>query len=177
MRPIDADSIYPWYVDTFKENKELGFKGIKPNEPRFSMHDIKANLDNIPTINYYTGTAEGPEIIKIEDITADELRAWMKRMEEGIQLYPDNSWTKVEDGLPDEFEEVLCYYEYYRYGDYNCMYRTYGVGYMSKLDDEIFWNGDVSGHKLRVIAWKRFGRYPEEIPNKEIGEDLDDQDN
>ena len=122
MRPIDADSIYPWYLDAFKENKELGLKGIKPSEPRFSMNDIKGNLDNIPTINYYNGIAEGPEIIKIEDITADELRDWMKHMEEGIQLYPDNSWTKVEDGLPDELEEVLCYYEYYRYGDYNCMY-------------------------------------------------------
>lgn len=146
MRLIDADSIYPWYVDAFKENKELGFKGIKPNEPRFSMNDIKENLDNIPTIS-------------------------------SMQLYPDNSWTKVEDGLPEEFEDVLCYYEYYRYGDYNCMYRTYGVGYMSKLDNKIFWNRDVGGHKSRVIAWKKFNRYPGETPNKEIVEDLDDQDN
>ncbi len=128
--------------------------------------EIREKLDNIPTINFYCGTAEDPEVIKIEDITADELRAWMKHMEEGIQLYPDNSWTKVEDGLPEEFEDVLCYYEYYRYGDYNCMYRTYGVGYMSKLDNKIFWNGDVGGHRSRVIAWKKFGRYPGEIPNK-----------
>lgn len=137
MRLIDADSIYPWYLNAFKENKELGFKGIKPNEPRFSMNDIKGNLDNIPTISC-------------------------------IQLYPDDSWTKVEDGLPDEFEDVICYYEYYRYGDYNCMYRTYGIGYMSKLDGKVFWNGDVCGSKSRVIAWKKFNRYPGEIPNKEI---------
>lgn len=146
MRPIDADSIYPWYVNAFKENKELGFKGIKPNEPRFSMNDIKENLDNIPTIS-------------------------------SMQLYLDDSWTKVEDDLPDEFEEVICYYEYYRSGDYNCMWRTYGVGFMSKLDGKVFWNGDISGLKLRVIAWKKFNRYPGEIPNKEIGEGLDDQDN
>lgn len=137
MRPIDADSIYPWYLNAFKENKELGFKGIKPNEPRFSMNDIKGNLDNIPTISC-------------------------------IQLYSDDSWTKVEDGLPNEFEDVICYYEYYRYGDYNCMYRTYGIGYMSKLDGKVFWNGDVYGSQSRVIAWKKFNRYPGEIPNKEI---------
>lgn len=146
MRLIDADSIYPWYLKAFKENKELGLKGIKPSEPRFSMNDIKENLDNIPTISC-------------------------------IQSYPDDSWTKVEDGLPDEFEDVLCYYEYYRYGDYNCMYRTYGVGYMSIYDGQVYWDGDVKGHKSRVIAWKRFNRYPGEVPNKEIGEDLDDQDN
>lgn len=134
------------------------------------MGDIKGKLDNIPTINIYSGKAENPKAIKIEDITADELRAWMKRMEEAMKLYPDDSWTKVEDGLPDEFEDVLCYYEYYRYGDYNCMYRTYGVGYMSKLDGKVYWNGDVSGVKARVIAWKEFNRYPGEVPNKEIGE-------
>ncbi len=177
MRPIDADSIYPWYLNAFKENKELGFKGIKPNEPRFSMNDIKGNLDNIPTINIYTGTSESPPTRKIEDITSDELREWMKHMDQGAWLYLKDSWTKVEDGLPDEFEEVICYYEYYRYGDYNCMYRTYGVGYMSKLDNKIFWNGDVGGVKSNVIAWKRFNRYPCEIPNKEFREDLDDQDN
>ena len=139
MRPIDADSIYPWYLNAFKENKELGFKGIKPNEPRFSMNDIKGNLDDIPTISC-------------------------------MQLFPDNNWTKVEDGLPDEFEEVICYYEYYRYGgDYNCMWRTYGVGYIARLHDgEALWCGDISGHKSRVIAWKKFNRYPGEIPNKEI---------
>lgn len=85
-----------------------------------------------------------------------------------MQLYLDDSWTKVEDGLPDEFEEVICYYEYYRYGDYNCMWRGYGLGYITRLDDKVFWNGDIGGHKLRVIAWKRFNRYPGEIPNKEI---------
>lgn len=132
------------------------------------MGDIKGKLDNIPTINNYSGTAENPKTIKIEDITADELRAWMKRMEEAMKLYSDDSWTKVEDGLPDEFEDVICYYEYYRYGDYNCMYRTYGIGYMSKLDDKVFWNGDVYGSQSRVIAWKKFNRYPGEIPNKEI---------
>lgn len=126
-------------------------------------------MKSIPVINSYTGTAESPKAIKIEDITSEELRDWMKRMEEAIKLYPDDSWTKVEDGLPDEFEEVLCYYEYYRYGDYNCMWRGYGLGYIARLGDgESLWCGDIRGHKSRVIAWKKFNRYPGEIPNKEI---------
>lgn len=83
-------------------------------------------------------------------------------------IYSDDSWTKVEDGLPDEFEEVICYYEYYRYGDYNCMWSGYGLGYIVRLHEEVYWCGDISGHKLRVIAWKKFNRYPGEIPNKEI---------
>ena len=40
MRLIDADAIYPWYMDAFD---------FDPNEVRFSMNDIRDNLDNIPT--------------------------------------------------------------------------------------------------------------------------------
>lgn len=44
MKLIDADSIYKWYLDAFKGR-------IKPNEIRFSMNDIRDNLENIPPID------------------------------------------------------------------------------------------------------------------------------
>lgn len=50
MRPIDADMIFPWYTEAFSEEK-LGEKAISPDEVRFSMNDIRENLDNIPTLN------------------------------------------------------------------------------------------------------------------------------
>ena len=43
-RLIDADSVYKWYLEAFKGQ-------IKPNEIRFSMNDIRDNLENIPTID------------------------------------------------------------------------------------------------------------------------------
>ena len=43
QRLIDANAIFPWYVETFKGK-------IAPNEVRFSMNDIACNLLNIPTI-------------------------------------------------------------------------------------------------------------------------------
>lgn len=42
MRLIDADAVFPWYVSNFKD--------MEPSDVRFSMNDIKGNLDNIPTI-------------------------------------------------------------------------------------------------------------------------------
>ena len=59
-------------------------------------------------------------------------------------------WTKVEDGLPENGVDVLCWYEYFRYGSYNQMFRTYGIGYQYNGN----WAGNAaSGHKARVLAW------------------------
>lgn len=50
-RLIDADTVYPWYVEAFSANRIGEDKEIKPEDMRFSMNDIRDNLDNIPTID------------------------------------------------------------------------------------------------------------------------------
>lgn len=40
-----------------------------------------------------------------------------------------SEWIPVTERLPEEGEEVLIWYEYFRYGSYNDMYQTYGIGY------------------------------------------------
>lgn len=37
-----------------------------------------------------------------------------------------HGWIPVTEGLPEELETVLVWFEYYRYGNFNCMYQTYG---------------------------------------------------
>lgn len=65
---------------------------------------------------------------------------------------PDRKkWIPVDKKLPQPYKEVLCWYEYYRYGDYNCMYQTYGIGIYDSKNN--MWGGDITGHKARVIAW------------------------
>lgn len=58
MRPIDADMIFPWYTEAFSE-AVIGERAIKPDEVRFSMNDIRENLDNIPTLNPTNGDFKG----------------------------------------------------------------------------------------------------------------------
>ena len=74
---------------------------------------------------------------------------WMQWIEEdAIDITAE--WTKVEDGLPENGVNVLCWYEYFRYGSYNRMFRTYGIGYQYNGN----WAGDAAfGHKARVLAW------------------------
>lgn len=50
MRLIDADDVFRFYVEAFSR-KNLGERAIQPNEIRFSMNDIRDNLDNMPTID------------------------------------------------------------------------------------------------------------------------------
>ena len=59
-------------------------------------------------------------------------------------------WISVKDGLPEDGKEVLCWYEYFRYGSYNRMFQTYGIGQCYNK----MWYGEVAnGIRARVIAW------------------------
>ena len=60
-------------------------------------------------------------------------------------------WIPVSERLPKPMVDVLCWYEYFRFGDYNRMYQTYGIGHYFR---DGFWGGEVSnGQKCKVLAW------------------------
>lgn len=68
-------------------------------------------------------------------------------------------WISVEERLPEPYVDVLCYYEYYRYGEYNCMWRTIDRGYYGNG----IWGGEAGqGHKNKVLAWMPLPQPPEE---------------
>ena len=71
-------------------------------------------------------------------------------------------WIPVSERLPDDMQRVLIWFEYYRYGDYNCMYQTYGFGYVCDGKWSPFINGETGWRDARIIAWM-----PLPIPYKE----------
>ena len=67
-----------------------------------------------------------------------------------INVPSNDGWIPVEKKLPEEGQKVLVWYEYFRYGEYNRMFKTYGIGW--QFDGH--WSGDMSGTKARCIAWQ-----------------------
>lgn len=73
----------------------------------------------------------------------------LRREIQELKNKKNDGWIPVEERLPEEWEKVIVWYEYFRYGDYNRMYETYGIGWQYGGH----WAGDVSGTKARCIAW------------------------
>ena len=67
-------------------------------------------------------------------------------------------WVLTDEKLPPNGQDVLCWYEYFRFGEYNRMYQTFGIGYQFNGN----WGGEVvQGQKAKVLAWMPLPKPPE----------------
>lgn len=128
----------------------------RPCEP------LQAGPVRIYSAHDLIGCREGRSFRK--PILIDELDAFLQRCVPQVQIagysITDDSptgWIDAEDELPPEGELVLCCCEYFRYGDYNCMWRTVDTGY--QFDGR--WSGNAAqGHKAKVLFWRAIPEPP-----------------
>lgn len=73
-----------------------------------------------------------------------------------------DEWVDTKDYLPDNDDEVLIWYEYFRYGDYNCVSETYGIArYIHRYN---MWSGnDLNGTDVKVLKWQPLPKPPKRI--------------
>lgn len=71
-----------------------------------------------------------------------------------IYSHIPSPWIRADRRLPEDGETVLVWFEYFRYGDYNCPFQMYGLS----LTINGKWSGivnDTTGWKdLKIIAWQ-----------------------
>ncbi|MBQ6148953.1 MAG: DUF551 domain-containing protein [Oscillospiraceae bacterium] len=85
--------------------------------------------------------------VNFDGHTAEEIA---EAFEVAFRALERSRWIPVSERLPEEDTNVLCWYGYFRYGNYNRIYQTYGVGtYFGRFG----WAGDITGEQARVIAW------------------------
>lgn len=75
-------------------------------------------------------------------------------------------WVLTDEKLPPDGQDVLCWYKYFRFGEYYRMYQTFGIGYQFNGN----WGGEVAqGQKAKVLAWMPLPR-PPKMEGGESGE-------
>ena len=95
----------------------------------------------------------------LTDKEAEIYDSWLEA--ESVEVQPVNNWINADEQQPDEdYKEVLVWYEYFRYGEFNCMYQTYGIGYYVK-QYEMWFGEDLNGTKVKVLYWQPLPEPPE----------------
>ena len=73
---------------------------------------------------------------------------------EALKALPSaQQWISCAERLPEENVNVLIWFEYFRYGDYNRLFQAYGLSYVYCGKWSGFINGESGWRQMRVIAW------------------------
>jgi hypothetical protein len=124
---------------------------------------IMNDQDLVNALREHAGWAQANEwetpITLGDDLTeaADRIEAQAKEIEKLRGQVPH--WIPVEERLPENFRKVLCWGEYFRYGDFNGMFVNYALGYQNNGS----WGGEVAnGTNARALAWMPLPEPPKE---------------
>lgn len=110
------------------------------------------DLSEIPDIDV-TG------LYNLNDIlaqAADTIEALSEKLTDMERPAEDcgGGWIPCKERLPEDGVDVLVWFEYFRYGEYDRLFQTKGISYTFNGEWSGFVNGSSGWNQLRIIAWQ-----------------------
>lgn len=91
---------------------------------------------------------ENPFIIRPRCDVWQEAADWL--LAHGVTV---QGWRPASDPPKEDCKDVLVYFEYFRYGEYNRLFRTIGISYVLNGEWSNFVNGQSGWRQLKILAW------------------------
>lgn len=79
----------------------------------------------------------------------------IRAMKEMVEIQPKVSgWISCNERLPEDGVDVLVWFEYFRYGEYNRLFQTTGISFTYNGKWSGFVNGQSGWSQLSILAWQ-----------------------
>lgn len=106
------------------------------------------------------------ELLNLTFHKSEKCKGFNEGVHKVLEIIQDEAknggWIYCSERMPEDGQDVLVWFEYFRYGEYNGLYQTHGIGWAWRGEWSGFVNGQSGWHKLRVIAWQPLPEQPEE---------------
>ena len=178
----------PDSINTYQEQYEEWVESHCPRDcPHFMVgNDCNADKCIIDLVNERSVSRMNKAFEKIlerleatNDIAQDDsvaeivsTRIWNKAIHRAKQIVKEvaeeynGGWIACSERFPEEGEDVLVWYEYFRYGNYNRLFQTMGISYVYNGKWSGFVNGSSGWSQLRIIVWQHLPEPFKERDNK-----------
>lgn len=97
-----------------------------------------------------------PSVIRLLNEAADTIESLSAKLADMERSVEDcgGGWIPCKERLPEDGVDVLVWFEYFRYGEYDRLFQTKGISYTFNGEWSGFVNGSSGWNQLRIIAWQ-----------------------